>query len=202
MDKTEYKEYVWSCFFWGWFDVICITLFVLMIISNDVAGIICFSIITPMFTIIEIALIVEIIKEKRKIEKEEFEIKEIEKEASEKTYKELKMNWETLIKQEEIYENLKIRDKVCKNKFGKIKNKKLQDDFLNEIIDRDYFPYDMNIITIKDVIDKIKDYKFRYREMYVEKLAEYEKMQEILDKYNTLEENDESKTKICNRKKV
>lgn len=186
MDKTlreeSYEIDVNNCFLLGAMSLFSFYLLILCIVHNTISGIIIMAIFTMAMIIADIYCIVSAIKEKRKIKKQELEIKEIAKEASKKIYKELKMNWETLMKQEEIYENLKIRDKVCKNKFGKIKNKKLQDNFLNEIVDRAYFSYE-NTITIKDVVDEIKDYKFGYREIYVEKLAEYEKMQEILDKY-------------------
>lgn len=177
------KEDVFLIFLLIITNILVLVALILSIVIGDAAKIIVYSIITLLIIVFDCSFIIPAIKEKLIMRTAQKEFEKLNAEGKIKElYEELKMNWGTLMKQEEIYENLKIRDKVCKNKFGKIKNKKLQDDFLNEIVDRSLFLYEKTI-TIKEVIDEIKDYKFRYREEYAEKLAEYEKMQEILDKY-------------------
>jgi hypothetical protein len=83
-----------------------------------------------------------------------------------------------------IYNNLKFRDEIIKNPYGKIKDKQLKEDFLKEIIAKETISIEKVIkYTIEDAIKMVKDYDFRLKELYYVKLAEFEQTQALLDKY-------------------
>lgn len=75
----------------------------------------------------------------------------------------------------EIYDNLRFRDRVLKDKFGGITNKKLREDFLKTKLN--------NIISVKDAIGQFELYNFRYKNIYKIVLEEFQRKQAVLNQY-------------------
>ena len=82
-----------------------------------------------------------------------------------------------------IYQDLRFRDEVLKNKFGRIKNKKLRQDFLSLVVDYERNCFDIRKITIEDIIEEFKDFYFKRKDFYKKFLFQYEEKQKVLDEY-------------------
>lgn len=100
----------------------------------------------------------------------------------------------------DICSNLKFRDEVSVNRYGKLKNKSLIADFLKEkIADENFDDGSIVPVTIEMAIEKFKNYDFVLRLPYETMLKRYEEKQELLDKYN--EQKQKPKTKRTTKKK-
>ena len=78
---------------------------------------------------------------------------------------------------------MRFRESVIKNKFGKIKNRKLRQDFLTTIAVIERCLFNRIQITIEDIIKEIEDFDFTHKEKYCEYLEKYKEKQKVLDKY-------------------
>ena len=92
--------------------------------------------------------------------------------------------------EQNIYSNLQFREEIIKNCYGKLTNKDLKNDFMKEIVATEHFDNNSSKdVTVKDAIEKFKEYKFILRTPYEKILSRYEEKQAVLDKYIKGEQN-------------
>lgn len=120
-------------------------------------------------------------------------LKEFEEKLKKDSEELIKMlqNFNNLVNYEQnIYSNLQFREEIIKNCYGKLTNKDLKNDFLKEIIATEHFDDNSSKdVTVKDAIEKFKEYKFVLRTPYEKILDRYEEKQAVLDKYIKSEQN-------------
>lgn len=155
-------------------------------ITNEIVFLVVFASLLVFCIFLTVCGIMEAVEKTKKIKSFDILVKGFD--DLDKKFEEARVKMEEKMMERKIYSNLSFRERVLKDKFFGITNKKLQEEFLNECVGM--------WTTVEDVIKQFENYMFDYREEFDKKLDEYQRKQAILNDYA----QEKSKTKKTTQK--
>jgi hypothetical protein len=154
-------------------------------ITNEIVFLVVFAGLLVFCIMLTVCGIIEITEKTKKIKEFDTLVKGFEE--LDKKFEEARVKMEEKMMERKIYNNLSFRDRVLKDKFFGITNKKLQEAFLNE---------NVGIwTTVEDAIKQFERYNFDYRVEFEKVLESFQEKQAILNMYAGNEKVKSEKTK-------